>query len=204
MPRTGFMAWRPHPWHGLAVGPDPPRVITAYVEITPFDVVKYEVDKQTGYLAVDRPHRGAATPPTLYGLIPRTYCGPRVAALSPGVEVADGDPLDVCVISERTIDRSDITLTARVVGGLRMLDGGEADDKIIAVLVGDPMWGDATDLAGLPTAIVDRLDHYFATYKALPGSDHEVRIEARYGRDRAHAVVEAAIADYEDAFPRRE
>ncbi len=194
------MAWRPHPWHGLAVGPDPPRVITAYVEITPFDVVKYEVDKQTGYLAVDRPHRGAATPPTLYGLIPRTYCGPRVAALSPGVEVADGDPLDVCVISERTIDRSDITLTARVVGGLRMLDGGEADDKIIAVLENDDVWQDAEDIADIPIAYVERLRHYFSTYKLIRGKENTTKITGVYDREHASKVVQAAMADYDERY----
>ena len=125
-----FYRWQPHPWHGLDVGPNPPEVITAYIEITPFDVVKYEVEKTTGHLKVDRPQRGASSPPTLYGLIPRTYCGPRVAALSPETDVADGDPLDVCVVSERPINRAAVVLNARVVGGLRMIDGGEADDKI--------------------------------------------------------------------------
>ena len=200
MPTSSFMDWRPHPWHGLEVGPEPPRVVTAYVEITPFDLVKYEVDKMTGYLNIDRPQRGSAAPPTLYGLIPRTYCGPRVAALSPTVDVADGDPLDICVVSERPIDRSDITLTANVVGGLRMLDGGEADDKIVAVLKDDPIWGDANDITEVPAAIIDRLEHYFATYKALAGRPHEVVIEQRYGHEHAHAVVEASIADYQEEF----
>ncbi len=200
MPAQGHLDWRPHPWHGLEVGPNPPELVTAYVEITPFDLVKYEVDKQTGYLNIDRPQRSSATPPELYGLIPRTYCGPRVAALSPMVEVADGDPLDICVVSERPINRADITLTARVVGGLRMLDGGEADDKIIAVLHDDPVWGDAIDLHDLPTALVDRLDHYFSVYKAMPGATSNVVIESRYGRGHAYAVVDASIADYDEAF----
>lgn len=199
-----FMEWRPHPWHGLPVGPDPPRLITAYVEITPFDVIKYEVDKRTGYLNVDRPQRGASAPPTLYGLVPRTYCGRRVAALSPTVEVADGDPLDVCVVSERPIDRADITLTARVIGGLRMLDGGEADDKIVAVLRDDAVWGEVTDLGDLAAGMVDRLEHYFATYKAMPGATLHVVIEERYGREHAHAVVEASIADYDEEFGERD
>ncbi len=195
-----YLAWRPHPWHGLAVGPNPPELVTAYIEITPFDLMKYEVDKQTGYLNVDRPQRSSATPPELYGLIPRTYCGRRVAALTPTVEIADGDPLDICVVSERPIDRADITLTARVVGGLRMIDGDEADDKIIAVLRDDPVWGDVTDLSDLPVALVDRLEHYFATYKAMPGATKHVVIEERYGHDHAFIVVEASMADYDDEF----
>ena len=197
---SSFYRWRPHPWHGLETGPNPPQVITAFIEITPFDLVKYEVDKRTGYTRIDRPQRGAATPPTLYGLIPRTYCGERVAALSPTVDRADGDPLDVCVVTERPISRGEILLDAWVVGGLRMLDRGEADDKIIAVLKDDPVWGDVRDVSGLPKALVDRLDHYFTTYKTLPGEPAQTLIEERYGREHALAVVEAAIADYHDAF----
>ena len=79
-----FHQFRPHPWHGLEAGPDPPRIVTAYIEISPFDTVKYEIDKRSGYLKVDRPQRGAAQPPTLYGFIPRTYCGAEVAKLSSG------------------------------------------------------------------------------------------------------------------------
>ena len=91
--------------------------MTAYIEITPFDVIKYEVDKPSGYLKVDRPQQTSSSPPTLYGFIPRTYCAEEVAALCPGAVIGDGDPLDICVISERPIDRADILLTARVVGG---------------------------------------------------------------------------------------
>ena len=75
-----FFRWRPHPWHGLEVGPNPPHLVHAFIEISPFDLVKYEVDKVSGYLRVDRPQRSSAQHPTLYGFIPRTYCGERVAA----------------------------------------------------------------------------------------------------------------------------
>lgn len=98
-----FYRWRPHPWHGLEIGPQPPNIVHAYIEITPFDSIKYEIDKITGYLRVDRPQRTSSLPPTLYGLIPRTYCGNKVAALSEYTDVADHDPLDICVISERPI-----------------------------------------------------------------------------------------------------
>ncbi|GMQ86324.1 MAG: inorganic pyrophosphatase [Acidimicrobiia bacterium] len=195
-----FFQWRPHPWHGLAVGPDPPQVVTAFIEITPFDVVKYEVEKRTGYLKVDRPQRGSSSPPTLYGLIPRTYCGQRVAALSPEVDVADGDPLDVCVVSERPIDRAEVMLDATVIGGIRMIDSGEADDKIIAVLVGDAVWSSVEDLDDLPGAIVARLVHYFLTYKVLPGEENRVSVPEVYDKAHAFTVVEAAMADYADTF----
>jgi inorganic pyrophosphatase len=134
---------RPHPWHGLDTGPDAPRVVHAFIEITPFDSVKHEVDKATGYLRVDRPQRWSSLPPTLYGFIPRTYCGVEVGALCPGADRGDADPLDICVVSERPIDRSEILLRARVIGGIQMVDHGEADDKIVAVLESDYFWGDA-------------------------------------------------------------
>jgi inorganic pyrophosphatase len=195
-----FSQWRPHPWHGLDAGPNPPEVVTAYIEITPFDVVKYEVDKRTGYLKVDRPQRGSSSPPELYGLIPRTYCAGRVASLSPETDRADGDPLDVCVLSERPIDHSEIMLDARVVGGIRMLDDDEADDKIVAVLVGDAVWSSVQDLDDIPRALVDRLVHYFLTYKVMPGEESSVSIPEVYGREHAFDVVEAAMADYQETF----
>lgn len=195
-----FTQWRPHPWHGLATGPDAPIMITAYIEITPFDVVKYEVDKPTGYLKVDRPQQTSSSPPTLYGFIPRTFCGDRVRELCPDADAGDGDPMDVCVISERPINRSDILLTARVVGGLQMVDGGEADDKIVAVLARDPIWADVQDLVELPHALIDRLAHYFETYKLRPGVDVDVKIQRRYGREHAYRVIEASMEDYAERF----
>ncbi len=196
-----FYRWRPHPWHGLPVGPDAPRIVTAYIEITPFDSVKYEIDKATGYTHVDRPQRASSFPPTLYGFIPRTYCGDRVRALSgPDAARGDGDPLDVCVVSERPINRGDITLNARVVGGLQMIDGSEADDKIVAVLASDLFWGSVEEIADLPPTLVERLTHYFSTYKMVPGRTSPAVIARTYGRDHAFAVVEAAMADYGETY----
>lgn len=196
-----FFRWRPHPWHGLEPGPRSPEVVSAYIEITPFDTVKYEIDKATGYLRVDRPQRGAATPPTLYGFIPRTYCGKRVAALSaPGVERADGDPLDICVMSERAINRSDIVLNARVIGGIQMIDNGEADDKIVAVLDNDLVWGNAKELSDLPPALLERLTHYFSTYKLVPGSPNKVRLAGSYSHAHAASVIIASQEDYTEVY----
>jgi len=196
-----FYRWRPHPWHGLDAGDDAPKIVNADIEITPFDTIKYEIDKATGYLRVDRPQTGSAQPPTLYGFVPRTYCGKRVAALSaPGVVKADGDPIDVCVISERAITRSEIVLRARVVGGIQMIDDDEADDKIVAVLESDLFWGPVQDINGLPQALLDRLTHYFATYKLLPGKQNKVRIERTYQREHAQAVVLASMEDYKETY----
>ncbi len=192
--------YRPHPWHGLDIGPEPPSVLNAYIEITPFDLVKYEVDKVTGYLRVDRPQRGSSHPPALYGFIPRTYCDGAVQRLSPTSLRGDGDPLDVCVLSERPIARNEIIVRARVVGGLQMVDNGDADDKIIAVLDNDYVYGSARDVKDLPKVLVERLHHYFETYKLVPERPSHVSIERVYGRGHALRVVRAAIRDYVDAF----
>jgi len=200
MAEPPFSRWRPHPWHGLEVGEDAPRVVNAYIEITPFDLMKYEVDKVSGYLRVDRPQRTSSQPPTLYGFIPRTYCGPRVARLAPDAERGDGDPLDICVVSERPISRPEILLRARVLGGLKLIDRGEADDKIIAVLEGDDVWGESRDLEGLPSALVARLEHYFTTYKLVAGQPASIRVESRYGHAHAAEVIEASVADYRERF----
>ena len=195
-----FYRWRPHPWHGLPAGPDAPHVVYGYIEITPFDLVKYEVDKSTGYLSVDRPQRGSSHPPTLYGFIPRTFCGKRVGSLSPGAKRGDGDPMDICVLSERPINRAEVIVKARVVGGLQMIDGGEADDKIVAVLQNDYVWGEARDIKDLPGALIERLHHYFSTYKLVPGQESDISIDKVYGVDDALEVVRAAMADYESEF----
>lgn len=195
-----FYRWRPHPWHGLEVGPDPPSIVHAYIEITPFDQVKYEADKTTGYLRVDRPQRTSSLPPSLYGFVPRTYCAEKVGALSGATRKGDGDPLDICVLSERPINRSEVILNARVIGGIHMVDHGEADDKIIAVLQNDAVWGKADDISAIPEILVERLRHYFATYKLIPGEEPRVHIEKVYGCEHARKVVEASMDDYEIHF----
>jgi inorganic pyrophosphatase len=162
--------------------------------------VKYEIDKESGYLRLDRPQRTSAQPPTLYGFVPRTYSGARTASLMPGAERGDGDPLDICVLCERPVTRAEILLTARVVGGVPMLDGGEADDKIVAVLESDPVWGAIEDVEGVPPALLQRLVHYFATYKLEPGGGNRGVVGAPYGRAHAERVVVAALADYVELF----
>ena len=195
-----FYRWRPHPWHGLEVGKQPPSLVQAYIEITPYDLVKYEIDKETGYMRVDLPQRTSSQPPALYGFIPRTFCGASVCGLSPRSSKGDEDPLDICVISERPIARAEVILHARVVGGLPMVDRGEADDKIIAVLETDNMWAHVSDISELPPVLVDRIYHYFSTYKLIPGHEVDIHIDKPYGREHAERVVTAAIKDYQDSF----
>jgi inorganic pyrophosphatase len=174
--------------------------VHAYIEITPFDLVKYEIDKVTGYLRVDRPQRTSSQPPALYGFIPQTYCGSRVGALCKGSECGDGDPLDICVVSERPITKSEVILNVRVVGGIQMIDDGEADDKIVAVLENDSFWGDVKDISELPEILVERLRHYFSTYKLVPGQESPFSIERVYDSSYAFQVIEAAIEDYDQEY----
>ena len=199
---SSYSRWRPHPWHGLEPGENAPRVVNAYIEITPFDLMKYEVDKASGYLRVDRPQRTSSQPPSLYGFIPQTYCGERVRRLAEGCERGDGDPLDICVISERPINHSEVLLRARVVGGLKIIDRGEADDKIVAVLEGDYVWGEAHEIGDLPAALLERIEHYFSTYKLVPDEPPKIRLTGRYGYAEAAAVIRAAIEDYAEKFAR--
>ena len=197
---SSYSRWRPHPWHGLEPGANAPRVVNAYIEITPFDLMKYEVDKASGYLRVDRPQRTSSQPPSLYGFIPQTYCGERVRRLAEDCERGDGDPLNICVISERPINHSEVLLRARVVGGLKIIDRGEADDKIIAVLEGDYVWGEAQEIGDLPAALLERIEHYFATYKLVPDEPPRLRVSGRYGYAAAAEVIRAAIEDYAEMF----
>jgi inorganic pyrophosphatase len=197
---SSYSKWRPHPWHGLDVGPNPPEIVNAFVEITPFDSVKYEIDKNTGYLTVDRPQLSSSLPPTNYGFIPRTYCSDGVANLSQKANLGDADPLDICVYSERPINRAEVILTARVVGAIKTIDSGKADDKIIGVLKNDPFWNTAKDIDDLPEALVQRLKHYFTTYKKLPDKKNKVFIERLAGAKEAYQIIEAAMEDYKENF----
>jgi inorganic pyrophosphatase len=195
--------FRAHPWHGVSMGKDAPRVVTTYIEIVPTDTVKYEMDKKTGILRMDRPQQYSNVCPSLYGFIPRTLCAERVGALCsertgrPGI-LGDGDPMDVCVLTEKEISHGDILVQAIPIGGLRMIDGREADDKVIAVLSGDAVFGSFRDIAEIPAPLVDRLRHYFLTYKQGPDrAAHTVEITHVYGRDEAHEAIRRSAQDYE-------
>ena len=194
-----------HPWHGIAPG-DPASSITVYVEIVPTDTVKYELDKESGHLRVDRPQLYSSQPPSLYGFVPQTYCGDLVAARSAersGVAPlrGDGDPMDACVLSEKSFAHGGFLLRARAIGGLRMIDGDEADDKVVAVLENDLGYGTIRDLADAPKGLIDRLRHYFLSYKQIPGAGpRKVEISEVYGRDEAVEVLRRSIEDYRKTF----
>lgn len=191
-----------HPWHGISPGPDCPDQVTVFIELVPTDAVKYELDKTTGHLRLDRPQRYSSLCPTPYGFIPQTFCGDEVAARCAertpfkGMK-GDGDPMDICVLTEKTIPAGNLLLKAHPIGGLRMVDGYEADDKIIAVLEGDLAFGGIKDLSQCPTGMIERLQHYFLTYKQLPGATpRKVEIAEVYDRAEAHDVIQRSLRDY--------
>lgn len=193
-----------HPWHGVSPGPRTPESINAYIEIVPTDAVKYELDKTSGHLRVDRPQRFSSMCPTLYGFIPQTYCGREVAGLveqrtgMTGIE-GDKDPMDICVLSEKTFAHGSFFLRARPIGGLRMLDGRQADDKIIAVLEDDLVYGRILEVADVAQGLIDRLKHYFLSYKQLPGEQpKKVEITHVYDRTEALDVITRSLRDYQN------
>jgi inorganic pyrophosphatase len=208
---THIITHRAHPWHGVSHGEDAPDVVTCYVEIVPTDTVKFEIDKDSGILKVDRPQKYSNHCPTLYGFIPQTYCGDRVGALCAkalkkrGAIQGDGDPIDICILADVVIAQGDILVRARPIGGLQLLDRAEADDKIIAVLEGDGVYGDIQDIKDLPKAVVDRLVHYFLTYKQIPGTNKRPTVEVAqvYGRSMAHRVIKESIRDYQTLLSTR-
>lgn len=197
-------AHKSHPWHGISLGDNVPEEVRAFIEIVPTDTVKYEVDKESGYLSLDRPQKFSNIVPSLYGFLPRTCCSSKMAELTNlalGREdiQGDGDPLDICVLTEKDVTHGDIIVRARPIGGLRLLDHNQADDKIIAVLKNDAIYGHYNDLEELPPAIIRRLIHYFTTYKDIPG-ERTPRMEliGTYGAETAKEIISRAMQDYQD------
>lgn len=195
-----------HPWHGVTPGENAPEMVNAFIEIVPTDVVKYELDKQSGHLHVDRPQRFSSMCPSLYGFIPQTFCGDEVARLCAERTGAkdikgDGDPMDICVLTEKTFAQGNFFLNAKPIGGLRMIDGEQADDKIISILESDLAYGHIHDIAECPKALVDRLKHYFLSYKQLPGdAPRRVEIADVYDREEALEVIRRSLVDYINNF----
>ncbi|MGJ0490587.1 inorganic pyrophosphatase [Methylobacter sp.] len=197
--------YKAHPWHGISPGDNAPVTVTAFIEIVPTDTVKYEIDKTSGYLKIDRPQKFSNMVPALYGFVPQTYCAESIAEfaeLKSGKKVirGDGDPLDICVFSERTITHGDILVPAIPIGGFRLLDKGEADDKIIAVMKNDEFYGQWRDVSDCPESYINRLKHYFLTYKNLPDEDNSCEITNIYGRDEAQEVIRKAMEDYKNHY----
>lgn len=199
------LRYKSHPWHGISIGDNVPEVITCYIEMVPTDTVKYEVDKESGYLRIDRPQKYSNVVPALYGFIPQTYSGNNVATYCNSKTgrkdiIGDGDPMDICVLTEKVISHGDILVRSKPIGGFRMIDSNEADDKIVAVLNNDAFYSQFNDISELPKNVIDRLKHYFLTYKDLPGKKIDVEITDVYGREEAHQVIKHSMDDYQSKF----
>jgi inorganic pyrophosphatase len=194
--------FKSHPWHGIPIGQNAPDEVTVFIEMVPTDTVKYEIDKESGYLRVDRPQKYSSLCPALYGFIPQTFCAEEVAdrcmerTQLPNI-AGDKDPLDVCVLTERNFSHGDVLVQAIPIGGLRMIDHKQADDKIIAVLKGDAMCANWRDISEIPADVLDRLRHYFLTYKQMPGSTTlTTDVKEIYGRDEALETIRRSQSDY--------
>jgi inorganic pyrophosphatase len=198
--------FRAHPWHGVDIGDDAPEVVNSYIEMIPTDTIKYELDKKSGILIVDRPQKYSSMPPMLYGLVPQTFCDKHIAEYCNKKTgrtdiIGDGDPLDICVLTERPISNSNILVPALVIGGFRMIDNREADDKIIAFLRGDMVYGDWEDITDVPERLIERLKHYFLTYKDIPGTEeHHAEITHVYNKEEAYEVIRRSRKDYAEKF----
>ena len=200
------LRYKSHPWHGIEIGNEAPDIIMSFIEMVPTDTVKYEIDKESGYLKIDRPQRFSNVIPALYGFVPQTYCAKNVAKLSIAATgrddiVGDCDPLDICILTEKTISHGNILARVRPIGGFRMIDDNEADDKIIAVLNNDAVYADYKDVSDVPELVIERLRHYFLTYKDMPGGAiRNAEITHIYDAAEAHTVIEASITDYKSKF----
>ena len=201
------LRYKSHPWHGVDIGDNAPEIITCFVEMVPTDTVKYEVDKESGYLIIDRPQKYSNVIPALYGFIPQTYSDIKVAeycmekAGKEGI-TGDHDPVDICILTEKEISHGDILVKAKPIGGFRMIDGNESDDKIVAVLNNDAVYSMYEDIEDVPELVINRLKHYFLTYKDLPGNDRDVEITHVFGKEEAHEIIRRSQIDYQAKFER--
>lgn len=165
----------------LEVGKDAPKVVNAVIEIPKNSSIKYEIDKKTGLLMLDRMLFTANHYPGDYGLIPRTHC-------------EDGDPLDVIVLTDKSL--LPLTLAeVRVIGIVRMIDDGEQDDKVIGVYDKDPRFAEYKNLNDVPDHIIKEIKHFFETYKEL--QNKEVQVTDMHDKDVAYSEIEKAQKLYE-------
>lgn len=173
-----------HPVHDIEVLPDIAAFVPTVIEIPRGSRLKYEVDKPTGLLRLDRVLYSAVHYPANYGFIPRTHAD-------------DGDPLDILVLMQEPVEPLTI-VNARALGGLRMVDEKGGDDKIVAVCVDDPAYAHYDAWEALPPHVLRELDRFFRDYKALEGKKAAaVEVGAMYGREHALEVIRASRAAYD-------
>lgn len=175
-----------NPWHDVSFGEKAPKVINGIIEIPKGNRAKYELDKESGMLKLDRVLFSSVYYPANYGFIPRTYCD-------------DNDPLDILILSQIDIVPMCI-VSAKVIGVMRMIDGGEADDKIIAVAEGDTSVNHINDISELPEHFISELKSFFEDYKKL--ENKQVIVEQFQNREIAEQILKKAIDDYKNKFER--
>ncbi len=173
-----------HPWHNVSIGQNAPEVVNGIIEIPKNCRAKYELDKESGLLMMDRVLYSSINYPHNYGFIPKTYCD-------------DDDPLDILVLSQIEVVPMCL-IKAKVIGVMRMLDSGEKDDKIIAVAANDMSVNHFKDISELPPHSIKELRSFFEDYKKL--EEKSVVVEEFQGREVALEVIEQAITDYHKKF----
>lgn len=173
-----------NPWHDIHIGDKAPEVVTGIIEITNGSKTKYELDKETGMLRFDRMLYTTMRYPANYGFIPKTYCD-------------DGDPLDILIFSQADFVPMCL-VDCRVIGVMHMIDGGEGDDKIIAVPVDDVRMEGVNDISDLPKSSLEEMVNFFEDYKKLQKKETEVN--GLKGREEAIKIVQQAMKDYQVKF----
>jgi len=177
-----------HPWHGISYGPNAPRVVTAVIEIPQGSRAKYEIDKASGLLKLDRIIYSSFYYPCNYGFIPQTYGD-------------DKDPLDILVITSQPVQAMCL-MEAKVIGVMQMVDSGDADDKIIAVAANDPSVNHYNNIEELQKHFFDELRHFFEEYKKL--ENKTVVVEEFQDKTMALKIIQDAIDFYKENFARKE
>ena len=177
-----------NPWHSVSYGNNVPDIVTAVIEIPRNSRAKYELDKETGMLKLDRVLYSSVYYPANYGFVPQTYCD-------------DNDPLDILVLSQ--IDMQPMCIVeAKIIGVMRMFDQGEADDKLIAVCANDMSVAHINDISELPPYFMDELRHFFEEYKRL--ENKVVKIEDFQNARLAKKILMHSINDYKLKFRNKE
>jgi len=169
-----------NPWHDIKPGVNCPEVVTAVIEIPAGSKGKFELDKESGLIKLDRVLFSAVHYPANYGFIPKTYC-------------EDNDPLDILVISSIALPQLTL-IEAKPIGVMRMKDQGEADDKIIAVALNDMSVNHINDIHQLPPHTIKELQRFFEDYKKL--EQKEVLVEYFLHKEQAHKIINEAIVSY--------
>jgi inorganic pyrophosphatase len=175
-----------HPWHGAATGDEAPQIVNALIEISQGSKSKYEIDKKTGLLKLDRIIYSSFHYPVNYGFIPQTLG-------------KDGDPLDILVMCSESIQPLCL-VEAFVIGNMQMIDSGLIDDKIIAVAVRDPGVNYITNLNEVPQHIFKVLKNYFEQYKVL--ENKKVEINDFQDKEKAFEIINESIQFYKETYPK--